>query len=127
MGNIIIYENWIEPTKRMTEDQKREYFAILCMHRSGLPQRPEDAKDPIVQAVLDSILPLVDKAEKSKVENEERGKVGGRPSLVTDEEIHDFAMANPGMGAHEVADHFGVSYSKITHSKGWKERNKYWF
>lgn len=127
MGNIILYDNWIEPTKAMTEDQKREYFAILCLHRTGLPQKPEDAKDPIVKAVLISILPLVDKAERSRSENSERGTFGGRPVAVTDEEIHDYAMANPRLTAGEVADHFGVSHSKITHSKGWRERDKQWF
>lgn len=127
MSNIILYGNWLEPTKEMNDDQKREYFAILCMHRTGLPQRPEDAKDPVVRAVLINILPMVDKAEENKVKNSDRGKGGGRPSLVTDKEIHDYAMSNPELGAQEVADHFGVSYSKITHSQGWRERHKYWF
>lgn len=127
MDNIILYKNWLEPTEAMTDDQKREYFAMLCLHRTGQPQRAEDAKDPIVKAVLISILPLVDKAEKSREENSDRGTLGGRPVAATDEAIHDYAMANPRATANDVADHFGVSYSKITHSKGWRERDKYWF
>ena len=127
MADLILYENWMKPAEEMNEAQKGEYFAILCLHRTGLPQRPEDAKDPMVRAVLFNVLPMIDKANISRDEGIERGKFGGRPSTVSDNAIHDYAYAHPELKADQIADYFGVSYSKITHSKGWKERNKYWF
>lgn len=127
MPNIVIYDNWIKPTEAMNEDQKREYFGILCLHRSGLPQRPEDTEDNVVRAALISVLPMVDLAEKSREENSERGKRGGRRKAVDDIEVHDFVLAHPTYTCQQVADYFGVSRNTIGNNRGWKERDKMWF
>ena len=127
MDDFKIYKNWIQPSEFMNEDQKKEYFGMLCLHILGTPQRAEDAEDVVVKAALVNTLPLVEQAGKSREESVERGKKGGRPPKLTKEMVHDYVMENPGCTCKEVADHFGVKHSTIAHNQGWKERDKFWF
>lgn len=124
---IKICDNWMDSAEYMTQEQKIEYYGILCLHYMGQPQTPESAKDPMVKTALVSTLPLVEQYNKTAEENAERGKRGGRPSKLTKEMVHDYALQHPGCTCKEVADYFGVAHTTIAHNQGWKERDRYWF
>lgn len=127
MAEFKIFENWIKPAEFMTEEQKKEYYGIICVHMTGTPQKPDNAKDPTVRAVLVNVLPLADQSSKKIEEDVERGKRGGRPSKLTKEMVHDFVLEHPNYTCQQVADHFGVSHTTIAHNQGWKDRDKFWF
>lgn len=112
------YENYYASMSLLPEDLKMKLgLAIIEYGMEG--KRPED---PVIAALLQSMIPSIDNSVERFNNNSDNGNKGGRPSKATDEDITQYLLANPKATAKMVAEEFNMSESAIQKREVWKNR-----
>lgn len=121
MNSMIFMKHWLKKIESLTEEQKGEVCYRILVY--GLTGEDISPKDPVAKMAYDFIKPQIEQIQKKFKIDQTRGKAGGRPKQISDEQIWDLAH-NQGMKGAEIAEKLGIPKTTVYSSEGWRQRKE---
>ena len=108
-GSCVFYTSWYEAINQLP--QKDQLNAYKMIFDYALNFKEPDAKDGVAYAIFIMAKPLIEKAEDRYNESVEKGKKGGRPSVIDKDKV--LRLHFNGMKPSEIAEKLGYNRDSV--------------